>query len=188
MASSKAAERYAKALYQIAASQGSQDYVLQDMYSYRNALHTSRELLVAMSSPVIPRSRKKAVIDALFMKSFQQVTAGFFQLVLKKGREQELGSIADAYIREDKKIKGIRDGKLITASPLTEELRAELHAKAEKLAGGKVSLEEKTDASLIGGFILRIGDLQLDESVKSKLLKLHNTLVDTSYIPKIDLI
>lgn len=188
MATSKAAERYAKALYQIAASQGSQESVLEDMQTYRNALRNSRELLVVMNSPVIPSSRKKSVVDALFIKNFQPVTAGFFQLVLKKGREKDLGSIADAYIREDKKIKGIRDGKLISASPLSAELRSELHAKAERIAGGKVLLEEKIDASLIGGFILSIGDLQLDESLKSKLSKLHNTLVDTSYIPKIDLI
>lgn len=188
MATTKAAERYARSLYQIAASQGNQEEVLADMQSYRNALKTSRELSLVMQSPVIPSLRKKSIVDALFRKGFQPVTSQFFDLVIRKGREKVLGAIADAYIQEDKKVKGIRDGKLVSASPLGEELRKEIHAKAEKLANGKVLLEEKVDPSLIGGFILTIGDIQLDESVKSKLSKLHHALVDTSYIPKIDLI
>ena len=188
MSSSKAAERYAKSLYQIAASQGNQDKVLADMQIYRNALKSSRDLTVVMKSPAIPSSRKKAVVDALFRKEFQPITTQFFDLVIKKGREKDLGAIADAYIREDKKIKGIRDGKLLSATALSEDLRKEIHSRAEKLAGSKVLLEEKIDPSLIGGFVLSIGDLQLDESVKSKLSKLHHTLVDTSYVPKIDLI
>jgi F-type H+-transporting ATPase subunit delta len=188
MASSKSAERYAKSLYQIAASQGTQEKVLEDMHTYRNALKSSRDLQVLMESPIIPSSRKKSIADALFRKHFQAITGQFFDLVLRKGREKELGAIADAYIREDKKVKGIRDGKLISASPLTDDMRKTLHQRAEKLAGCAVSLEEKVDASLIGGFILTIGDMQLDESIKSKLNKLHNTLVDHSYTPKIDLI
>ena len=188
MTSSKAAERYAISLYQIAASQGNQDKVLGDMQTYRNALKASRDFAVVMSSPVITPSKKKAVVDALFRKEFQPITTQFFDLVIKKGREKDLGAIADAYIREDKKMKGIRDGKLLTATALSEDLRKEIHSRAEKLAGSKVLLEEKIDPSLIGGFVLSIGDLQLDESVKSKLSKLHHTLVDTSYVPKIDLI
>jgi len=85
-------------------------------------------------------------------------------------------------------MKGIKDGKLISATALTPELRQELQARAEKLAGSKVILEEKLDPSLLGGFILSVDDLQLDESIKSKLARLHHNLVDTSYIPKIDLI
>lgn len=188
MATTKAAERYAKSLYQIATAQGSQEKVLADMESYRNALRTSRDLSVVMSSPVIPSSRKKAVVDALFRKGFEPITSQFFDLVIKKGREKDLAAIADAFVREDKKIKGIRDGKLVSASPLTDDIRKEIHLRAEKLAGARVLLEVKVDPSLIGGFILSIGDLQLDESVKSKLNKLNHALVDTSYIPKIDLI
>ena len=188
MSQSKSADRYAKSLYQIAVSQGRQEQVLLDITQYRNALKSNPELRAVMNSPVIPSSKKKAIVDGIFRTGFQEVTALFFDLVLKKGREKELGAIADAYIREDKRIKGIRDGKLISATPLSDDLRKQLQDKAEKLAGSKVILEEKVDSSLIGGFILSVGDLQLDESIKSKLSRLHSNLVDTSYIPKIDLI
>jgi F-type H+-transporting ATPase subunit delta len=188
MAHSKASDRYAKSLYQIAGSEGKQELVLEDIQQYRTALKSNPDLRAVMSSPVIPSSKKKAIIDSIFRPHFQQITALFFDLVIRKGREKNLGEIADAYIREDKRVKGIKDGKLISATALTAELRQELQARAEKLAGCKVVLEEKVDSSLLGGFILSVGDLQLDESIKNKLARLHHTLVDTSYIPKIDLI
>jgi F-type H+-transporting ATPase subunit delta len=188
MAHSKAADRYAKSLYQIAGSEGKQELVLKDMQQYREALKTSRDLKAVMDSPVIASSKKKGIVDAIFRPHFQHITGLFFDLVIRKGREKVLGDIADAYIREDKRMKGIKDGKLISATALTPELRQELQARAEKLAGSKVILEEKLDPSLLGGFILSVDDLQLDESIKSKLARLHHNLVDTSYIPKIDLI
>lgn len=188
MSHSKAAGRYAKSLYQIAVSEGRQEQVLKDMQQYREALKSNRDLKAVMISPVIASSKKKSIIDAIFRPHFQQVTSLFFDLVIRKGREKDLGDIADAFIQEDKRVKGIKDGKLISATALSPELRQELQMRAEKLAGCKVLLEEKTDPSILGGFILSVGDLQLDESIKSKLARLHHNLVDTSYIPKIDLI
>jgi len=188
MSNSKSAERYAKSLYQIASSEGTQEAVLADIHSYKNAIHSNQELHAVMQSPVIPGSKKKAIVDAIFKASFQKVTCLFFDLVILKGREKELSHIAEAYIKEDKRVKGIKDGKLVTASPLNDELRSELISRAEKLAGSKVEITESVDPALIGGFILTVGDLQLDESIRTKLSKLHLQLVDSSYIPKIDLI
>ena len=56
------------------------------------------------------------------------------------------------------------------------------------MAGGKIEVTVKIDPSLIGGYILTVGDLQFDESVKTKLSKIGSQLLDHSYIPKIDLI
>jgi len=85
-------------------------------------------------------------------------------------------------------LKGIKEGKLVSAAPLTDSLRTSLIAKAEQMAGGKVSITEKVDPSLIGGYVLTVSDVQFDESVQTKLTKLREQLLDTSYIPKIDLI
>jgi F-type H+-transporting ATPase subunit delta len=71
---------------------------------------------------------------------------------------------------------------------LTTELLASLTQKGEKMAGGKIEVTVKIDPSLIGGYILTVGDLQFDESVKTKLSKIGSQLLDHSYIPKIDLI
>jgi F-type H+-transporting ATPase subunit delta len=82
MSNSKSAERYAKSLYQIASSEGTQEAVLADIHSYKNAIYSNQELHAVMQSPVIPGSKKKAIVDAIFKASFQKVTCLFFDLVI----------------------------------------------------------------------------------------------------------
>lgn len=184
----KASERYAKSLYQLAREKGQNERVLADILLFQATVKQSRELASMVASPIIAGSKKQAILDEIFGKQFSELTSLFFKLIVSKGREKQLIHIAEAFIAEDKKQKGIKEAILVSATPLSDELRATLLARAEDMAGGKVNLEEKIDASLIGGFVLKVSDLQLDESVKTKLSKLREQLVDTSYIPKIDLI
>jgi len=188
MASSKAAERYAKSLYQLAKENGTVEPVLADIKLYQATVTANRNLQSVISSPIISSSKKQAILDALFTPHFQKTTSLFFKLVVSKGREKELTEIANAFLHEDKKQKGIKEGKLISAVPLTEDLRKTLLAKAESIAGGKVSIVEKVNPAIIGGYILSVEDLQFDESVQTKLTKLRDQLLDHSYVPKIDLI
>lgn len=188
MANSKAADRYAKSLYQLAKENGTVEAVLADIQYYQSVVSDNRELQSVISSPIIPGTKKQAILDAIFTSRFQKTTSLFFKLVVSKGREKELTEIASAFIHEDKRQKGIKEGKLVSASPLTDALRTSLIAQAEKMAGGKVSITEKVDPSLIGGYVLTVNDVQFDESVQTKLTKLREQLLDTSYIPKIDLI
>jgi len=188
MASSKAAERYAKSLYQLSTEKGLVEVVLNDILLFKKILLENRNLAQVLLSPIIHGSKKQAILDAVFAQNLNELTKAFFRLIVSKGREKQLAEIASAFISEDKKQKGIKDCSLVSASVLTPELRATLLAKAEGMAQGKVSVQEKIDPSIIGGYILTVNDLQFDESVKTKLTKLKDQLIDNSYIPKIDLI
>ncbi len=65
-----------------------------------------------------------------------------------------------------------------TAVPLTEELEAKVLAKVQALTGKDVSLEKIVDESLIGGFILRVGDKQFDASISNKLNNLKRDFLN----------
>jgi F-type H+-transporting ATPase subunit delta len=186
MSHSKVAARYAKSLYTLTQTQGNTDAVLADMVLYYNTLKENRNLALTIKSPIIPGSKKQNILDGVFGKNFQQITLGFVRLVVAKGREKYLSDIAKAYIQEDKKQKGIRDCEIISAIPLSEDLRKSLTLEAEKLAGGKVDITEKVDSSIIGGYILKVQDLQWDASVKTNLSKIREQILDFSYVPKID--
>lgn len=185
MAHNKVASRYARSLYQLAKENANVENVLADLVLFADTLKENPALATMVKSPVIPVSKKKSVLDLIFKPRFQKLTGLFFDLVLTKGREKILGEIASAFMHEDKFQKGITEGKLVSATPLTEELRTELVARAEKIAGGKVSLSEHVNPDLIGGFLLQVGDLQLDASVSSKLTKIREQVIDHSYVPKI---
>lgn len=188
MVNSKVAYRYARSLYFIAKDAGVQEQVLADFQSFIQTYKESRELRSLIQSPIILGSKKLNILNRIFFVGFQEISQKFITLVVHKGRESDLFDIAQAYIQEDKKSKGIMDAQLTSAVPLTEELKAQLHKRAEAIAGSKVEMSEKIDANLIGGFVLKVNDLQLDASVKSKMERLGSQLLDHSYIPKIDLI
>lgn len=188
MANSKVAFRYAKSLYAIAKDSGVQEQVLSDFTTFLQTCKSSRELRSLIHSPIILGSKKLEVLSRIFFPNFQEVSSKFITLVINKGRESDLMDIAEAYIKEDKRFKGIVDAQIVSAAPLTDELKSLLLKRAEEMAGSRVDLTEKIDSSLIGGFVLKVNDLQYDASVKSKMERIGSQLLDHSYIPKIDLI
>ena len=67
-------------------------------------------------------------------------------------------------------VKGVKSAKVTTAVPLSEALEKQVLAKVEELTGSKsVTLENEIDESIIGGFILRVGDLQYNASIANQL-------------------
>jgi len=188
MSNQKVSERYAKSLYSLAKEKGTVAEVLEDIKTYQKTISENRNLETVINSPIIQTSKKQAILNQLFAPRFQPITTMFFKLILDKGRDFELGGIAKAFIAEDKIQKGIKDCLIVSAVALTPELKQSLVKKGEEIAGGKVDVVEKIDPSIIGGYILQVNDLQLDESVKTKLAKIGSQLIDHSYIPKIDLI
>jgi F-type H+-transporting ATPase subunit delta len=186
MSNSKVAARYAKSLYSLAKEQGSVEAVLLDMAYYHKVLKENKNLALAINSPIISGQKKQNILEGVFGKDFQKLTSTFIKLVVSKGREKDLFEIAKAFIQEDKRQKGIKDCQIISAVPLSPELRISLTQQAEKIAQGKVEIEEKVDPGLIGGYILRVNDLQWDASVKTNLTKIREQILDFSYVPKIE--
>ncbi len=83
-------------------------------------------------------------------------------------------------------MKRIRTAKLITAAPANDALKQAVKAKAEaSLPGYTVELEEKVDPSIIGGFILEMGDRSVDASVRRDLAEVRKQFRDNLYISQV---
>ena len=81
-----------------------------------------------------------------------------------------LAEVSNKYIELYNEEQGVKVAQVTTAVPLSNELEEKVLAKVKELTGSsKVSLEHKIDESIIGGFILRIGDLQYNASIANKL-------------------
>lgn len=85
-----------------------------------------------------------------------------------------MDAIADEFISQYNRLKGTERATIITTMPLTDALRQKFTAIVLKKTGGKVvELEEKIDPKLIGGYVLRLGDRQIDGSIRSQLNELR---------------
>lgn len=168
---SRAAIRYAKAILDIAQTSGKADAVNNDMKSIVVAVAESAELKDFLSSPVIKMEVKKSALSEIF-SNVQAETNSLFHLLYENKRFEILASIATEYNRLFDESNGIEVAKVTTAFPITAELETKVLAKIAEFSNKKITIENIVNPSIIGGFILRVGDQQYNASVSSKLSEL----------------
>lgn len=170
MAISTVAARYAKSLIDLAQEKGIVEEMYGDMLYFQRTIAENRALGVLLKNPIVRNAKKWNIINAVFGGRLNAMTMSFFQIVAQKGRDNILEAIANAFCEQYDSLKGVERATVITTVPLTDELRTQLKAKVQTLTGGKsVELEEKQDSKLIGGYVLRVGDQQIDASLRSQL-------------------
>jgi len=177
MSSHRASVRYAKALIEISQEQNCLENVKEDMQLFTKVISENRELAVVLKNPIVPAFKKKAILKALFEKRIQTITFKAFELIISKNRENILDEIAVQFVAQYNLIKGIVVANVTTPYTLDISQKGDISKLVESITQKKVELEEVVDDSLIGGFVLKIGDKQIDESVKSKLAKIQRALV-----------
>jgi F-type H+-transporting ATPase subunit delta len=172
MKGSKAAIRYARAVLQRAQEAGIADTVFEDMQSVAHTLEQSKELRTVLQSPVIMASKKKAALLEIF-SACSDHTKSLIDVLVENQRIASLGAVSDSYVHLYNEAKGVKVAKVTTAVPLSSAIEAQVLVKVKELTGSNtVTLENIIDESIIGGFILRVGDLQYNASIANNLNKL----------------
>ncbi|PHQ30783.1 ATP synthase F1 subunit delta [Leeuwenhoekiella nanhaiensis] len=167
--SSRAAIRYAKAVLGQAQDKGTAEVVFGNMKSISATLNSSRELRSVLKSPVVKAEDKRASLHAIF-KGHDVSTLSLIDLLVEKNRSAILGDVAESYQELYNASKGIVSAKVTTAVELDSALEAKILAKVKSITGSEeVSLEHHIDPSILGGFLLRVGDVQYDASVSNQL-------------------
>ena len=171
MAQTRAAIRYAKAILELAKDQKSAPRINDDMKSIANAVAASRELNDMLHSPVIPTATKKSALLAVF-KDLNTLSLNLVDTLIANNRIDILGAVAETYNQLFDKEQGIQVAKVISAVPLSDELKKLVLTKVKELTGNDAEIINSVDETILGGFILRVGDYQYDASISNKLNKL----------------
>ena len=170
MAVAIVAARYAKSLLDLAQEKGLTETIHKDMQFFRNTVDSSRPLLLMMKNPIVRAEKKNAIVKAVFEGRVDAMTMAFFQIIARKNREPILDAIADEFINQYNRLNGIERATVVTTVPLTAALREKFKTMVMQTTGGKtVELKEEIDPKIVGGYILRLGDRQVDESLRSQL-------------------
>lgn len=183
MSLNRIAARYAKSIIDLAKETGKLETVKKDMELFSEAIG-NRDLFLMIKSPIIKGDKKISIFKAIFGGKVDELTSSFFDIVIRKGREELLPNIASAFNTQYNEMHNITSAEVVTATEISEALLSEIKSKISALgvSAENVILKKKVDPSLIGGFILQVGDKLIDASVKSNLAKLRKELVDNSYI------
>jgi F-type H+-transporting ATPase subunit delta len=151
-----------------------------DMELLYQCIRELPELRYVIQSPVIKVSVKIKLFEETFKGTFSQYSLSFLKLVLERRREEYLEGISRYFLSLLKLQQGIEHADLVTAVPLSDTLRKSILNFISKRFNTQVELHENVDETLIGGFILRVGDQQIDASISSKLARIKSSLMNSN--------
>jgi F-type H+-transporting ATPase subunit delta len=173
----KAASRYANALLQLAVERNEIEQVNQDMQFISRTLKDSKDLWLALKSPIISKSVKSTLMNTLFYNNVSKTTQAFIDLLLKKSRIVMLGQTADAFKDQYNLFAGIIEVEITTSEALSKDQEQKLDQMLQKSTGKKIILKPIIDSRILGGIKARIDDTVIDGTVQYKLETLRKTLI-----------
>ncbi|XP_038184637.1 ATP synthase subunit O, mitochondrial-like [Arvicola amphibius] len=170
--------RYATALYSAASKQNKLDQVEKELLRVGQLLKDPKVSL-AVLNPYIKRSIKvKSLASITAKEKFSPLTANLMNLLAENGRLGNTQAVISAFSTIMSVHLGEVPCTVTTASPLDEAVLSELKTVLKSfLSQGQIlKLEVKTDPSIMGGMIVRIGEKYVDMSAKTKIQKLNQAM------------
>lgn len=176
MQNHRAASRYAKSLLELAKERKVLDEVYGDMQLFSAVVDENRVFAVMLKNPIISHYKKQTILRALFEKRMNKLTLLAFDQITSKNREKILDQVAKEFQVQYNGYKGLQSADITTTIQLDADLRTKFKALVEEISGKKANLKELVDVDIVGGFVLNVGDVRLDRSIKSQLNNIKREL------------
>ena len=183
MSANKIAQRYAKAVLDLAIENKELETVYKDINAFDKALGSNRDLKLLLKSPIVNTDKKQTILQRIFGDGFHKITNSFLDIIVRKRREFYLPEIFDAFIAQYRNHKGMVTAELVSAVAVDDALVEKVKAIVRKHTGkSQVILSTSVDASIVGGFILKFEDELFDSSIAHKLESLKKGFEKNKYV------
>lgn len=169
MSITRIAARYAKPLLELAEEKKVTEAVKADMVNFTSLCEGNREFVLMLKSPIITNLKKAEILKAIFENKVNPLTSAFFDIVTRKNREKYLPEIAVEFVVLYNAHMGFQEATVTTPIKLDAGMRKTFEELVTRVSGKKPLLREKVDPELVGGYILKLGDEQIDESISGHL-------------------
>ena len=179
-ARSKAAPRYARALFAIARQGGELDAVREDLGAVARLVHSSAELQAFLRNYTLGRSVRSKALTELFASRVRPLTFRLLAFMESKRRLSMLPDVCGRFLELCDRERGVAPGQLTTAFNLEPVDVQAIAARTEARAGTRVELTANLDPSLLGGFQVQVGDTLYDLSVATRLRRLKSKMTQAA--------
>ena len=174
---SRAAIRYAKAIYDIANEENSVNEVYRDMNFINELDSSSLDFKNLLSNSQINYHDKKKLILSLINES-NVLTEKLMDILIQNKRVKIIDDIATSFIQLYNKHNNIKEATIITASPINNELESEILSMINIKDADSVNITNVVDPNIIGGFIVRFDGKEYNASIKQNLNNLKTELTN----------
>jgi F-type H+-transporting ATPase subunit delta len=182
MTSRGAANRYARALFDVALKEANVEKAHEDLQQFADLVGRHDLLSQTLANPAVPAAKKRTVVQALLDRvgDITPAVAKLMLLLAERDRLILLPEVATAYRERLLDHQKVMRGDVTTAIPIAADKVRALEHRLGQATGRKVVLEPRVDPSIIGGVITRIGSTVYDGSVTTQLQKMKEALTQAA--------
>jgi F-type H+-transporting ATPase subunit delta len=167
------AGRYAAAVFELAREQKAQASVGEDFARFQQMLAGSEDLQRLVRSPVFSAADQIAALNALFAAGgIKGLAAKFIGLIASNRRLYLVADMIRAYQALEAAERGEVSAEAVSAVALTPAQITKIKAQLKAATGQEVALSTRTDESILGGLIVKVGSRMIDSSLRTKLQNL----------------
>lgn len=170
------ARRYAKAFFKLGAENKKEKVFASDLKGLLNLYYSDENFRFVISNPVITNSKKKELFKKLFEGTLDDYVMKLLNVLIEKSREEYLPDIARAYVRMYQDFANIQEVHITSAFKMDKSIIAEIEKLLNDMSGKKSDIHTTINSDLIGGYVLKVDDSQLDASVKGQLNSIKKQL------------
>ena len=168
--------RYAEAIFQVGEENNTTDKLYQELKEVFEIITSNEELFSVMKSPLIGKEDKKKVLENVFKGQISSEMNNFLKIIIDKDRIVALNEIEKSFNELLKEKNNILEGIAISAIKMEESELKNLEFKLSQKYNKTVTLTNKVDETILGGVLVRLGNEEIDGTVKTRLNKMKDTL------------
>ncbi len=175
----RAGSVYGQSLYMLAAEEGLEEQILQELYTLESVFAQQPDYLKLLSARNLPKQERLDVLQQSFGGKVHTYVLSFLKLLTEKGYITYFADCCRAYREQYNQDKGILQVRAVSAIALSQEQKQKLTDKLTAMTGKKISLVCKEDPSVLGGVRLAYDGIQVDGTVESRLQAVEKALKNT---------
>jgi len=177
--STETSERYSRALFEVATEANEINKVETDIKNLQILFNTSFEVKNFIKNPTQSINTQNEVINILSDKlSFSKNLKNFLLLLIEKRRIFFIKKISESFLRLCSKKRGEIKASLVSSKELSQIELEKISQDLSKSMGSSIKFDHKVDEKLIGGLKLQLGSFMIDTSIKNKLKKYEQTMLE----------
>ena len=177
--STETSERYSRALFEVAKETGDLEKIETDIKSFKFLLENSLELKNFFNNPTQSINSQNNVNNLLSEKfSFSKNLKNFFSLLIEKRRIFFVSKIIESFLKLCSRKRGEVKASLISSKELSESELESISKDLSSSIESVIKFDYKIDKELIGGLKLQLGSFMIDTSIKNKLKKFEQQMIE----------
>ncbi|SHJ85901.1 F0F1 ATP synthase subunit delta [Tepidibacter formicigenes] len=170
------ASRYANALFEVGIEGEKLELLNEELKTLVDVFKENEDFLNVLKAPLVSKQEKKVLVENIYNNRASLEMVNFLKVLIDKDRIGIINEIFDEFKTLMNNKNNIKEAVAVTAVPMKEKALKELQEKLTKTTGKNIVLKNEVDESVLGGVLVKMGNEEIDGTLKTRLEKLKDQL------------